>query len=334
MKREMSCAALLAALACPWAAASTQIVDLTALNSTTTLAVPFAGNENLLVNTLATGAPGALTNTVVFTVGAGVTSFSGAAAWEVNTAGALDPRLIGVNIDIFDASNVLVASDTVAGVANGWAASTIGASLTPGTYRLVMTGTGVRASSMDVSLSFSGTPGVAPPAPSGTPLLQSSTLAAPLAAGDTVFIDTTSVARTGALRQELTFTAGAGVTGFTSQAAWEVTGATAAGPRLIGVNVDLVDSFNNVVFSDVFGGIVGEFALSSFSGAIAPGTYTLVATGTAVRDVFLDVSLTLTGNAVTAVPEPETYALMLGGLGALAFVGRRRASRRAGADRG
>ena len=78
MKREMSCAALLAALACPWAAASTQIVDLTALNSTTTLAVPFAGNENLLVNTLATGAPGALSSTVVFTVGAGVTSFSGA----------------------------------------------------------------------------------------------------------------------------------------------------------------------------------------------------------------------------------------------------------------
>ena len=145
MKREMSCAALLAALACPWAAASTQIVDLTALNSTTTLGVPFAGNENLLVNTLATGAPGALTNTVVFTVGAGVTSFSGAAAWEVNTAGALDPRLVGVNIDIFDASNVLVATDTVAGVANGWATSTLGASLTPGTYRLVMTGTGVRA---------------------------------------------------------------------------------------------------------------------------------------------------------------------------------------------
>ena len=120
----------------------------------------------------------------------------------MNTAGALDPRLVGVNIDIFDASNVLVATDTVAGVANGWAVSTLGASLTPGTYRLVMTGTGVRASSMDVSLSLSGTPGAAPPAPSGTPLLQSSTLAAPLAAGDTVFIDTTSVARTGALRQD------------------------------------------------------------------------------------------------------------------------------------
>jgi len=79
---------------------------------------------------------------------------------------------------------------------------------------------------------------------------------------------------------------------------------------------------------------LGHLALSSFSGAIAPGTYTLVAMGTAVRDVFLDVSLTLTGNAVTAVPEPETYALMIGGLGALAFAVRRRASRRAGADRG
>jgi len=39
-------------------------------------------------------------------------------------------------------------------------------------------------------------------------------------------------------------------------------------------------------------------------------------------------STTITGNAVPAVPEPETYALLLAGLGAVGFVARRRAAAR------
>lgn len=327
--RRILLLSLAAAIACPVANASTQLVDFNVLNGSSTLATSLQGNESLLVNTLVTGSAGALSNTVFFNVGAGVASFTGGAAWAVGTAAGLDPRLIGVNIDIFDAANTLVASDTFVGLSSGTAVSAFAGAIGPGSYRMVMTGTGVRTSSLDVSLTFVGTPSPqAPASPSGF-LQQASTIAAPLGAGETVLIDNSVIGRTGALRQAVTFTAGAGVTGFTSQAAWQVTGATESGPRLIGVNVDLLDAANNVLFSDVFGSLTGTFALSSFAGALDPGTYTLVATGNAVRDVFLDVSLTLTGAPVAAVPEPETYALMLAGLGVMGAVARRR---RAGRD--
>lgn len=321
MRTRIACLSFVAALSCNWAEASTRLVSLNSLTSSTTLATPFSGNESLLVNTLVTAEAGALGNSVFFNVGAGVTSFTGAAAWEIGTAAGLDPRLIGVNIDIFDASNALVASDSFNGASNGFAVSSFTGLIAPGAYRAVITGTGVRTSSIDLSLTFAGTPSSQPsPAPSGV-LQQSSTLAAPMGAGETVLIDNTVIGRTGPLRQAVTFTAGAGVTGFTSNAAWEVTSAAGFGPRLIGVNIDLLDAANNVLFSDTFGSVTGEFALSSFAGSLSPGTYTLVATGTAVREVMLDVSLTLTGERVAAVPEASSAALMLAGLCALAWVG-------------
>lgn len=329
MKIRTTACVLAASLSCPWAVATTQLVDLNILNSSTTLATPFQGNESLLANTLVTGPTGAMTNTIIFSVGAGVTSFSGAAAWEIGSAAASDPRLIGVNVDVFNVTtNTLVASDTIVGTAAGFATSTLTGALTPGQYRMVMTGNAVRTGSLDVSLTFSGTPSAQPgPAAAGF-LQQSSTIVAPVGVGETVLIDNVVLGRTGPLRNAVTFTAGAGVTGFTSQAAWEVTPAAEAGPRLTGVNVDLFDAANNLLFSDVFNSVLGSFALSSFSGALDPGTYTLVATGTAVRDVMLDVSLTLTGGQVTAVPEPQTYALMLAGLAAIGAVGRRRRNAR------
>lgn len=145
----------------------------------------------------------------------------------------------------------------------------------------------------------------------------SATLATPFLSGDTLMLDTTVTQETGALLQSITFTLGAGVTGLTGRAAWEISTATGPGPRLIGVNIDILDASNTLVFSDAFTGALGGFAISSLNGAIGPGTYHLVATGTAVRDAVLDLS-------ISAVPEPGPYALLLAGLGVVGLLSRRR----------
>lgn len=148
-------------------------------------------------------------------------------------------------------------------------------------------------------------------------LVSSAVVATPLLAQDTLFIDTFTTER-GALLQTTTFTVGSGVQSFTGNAAWLVTGANDFGPRLSGVNIDLFDASNNLVQSDTFAGVLGSFAHSTFSGLLGAGTYTLVATGIGERDSVLDISIT------TAVPEPETYAMLLAGLGLAGYAIRRR----------
>ena len=143
--------------------------------------------------------------------------------------------------------------------------------------------------------------------------------AAPLAAGDTLFIDTFTTAR-GALNQTTTFTVAPDVGQFIGYAAWEVTTPTGNAPRLLGVNIDIFNTANALVYSDSFAGVLAGFAHSTLGGPLDPGTYTLVATGTGVRDSSLDISLTM----ATAVPEVDGYAMTVAGLGLIGFILRRK----------
>jgi len=139
------------------AVAATQVVNYGNLTAAATVQTPLNPTDTLFLNTFTTER-GALSETTTFTVGPGVGSFVGRAAWEVG--GANEPNLSGVNIDIFNSSNALVASDTFAGLLAGFAHSTFGpgAPIGPGTYTLVATGTGNRDTSLDISLTLAPIP--------------------------------------------------------------------------------------------------------------------------------------------------------------------------------
>lgn len=153
-------------------------------------------------------------------------------------------------------------------------------------------------------------------------LTESATIKTPFAAGDTLLLDTLVTSETGPLTQIVTFSVGASVASAVGSAVWAISTAAGPGPRLTGVNIDVLNSSNALVFSDTFTPPnVAGFAHSVLSGSIGPGTYTLKVTGTGVRESSLDVSLSF----VSAVPEPHTLALMLSGVAAVGFVVRRRA---------
>lgn len=157
-------------------------------------------------------------------------------------------------------------------------------------------------------------------------LVASATVATPLDAGDTLFLNTftTETGGVGSLHEETTFTVGPGVASFIGRAAWEVGGANE--PNLGGVNIRILDASSTEVANDTFAGVLAGFAHSTFGpGAtplsIGPGTYTLIATGNGTRASSLDISLTF---AQTVVPEAGTFSMLIAGMAVLGLLVRRR----------
>ena len=124
----------------------------------------------------------------------------------------------------------------------------------------------------------------------------STSVPTPLAADDVLFVDTAVRGQSGALLQSVTFTVAQGVTSVSGRATWAISTSAGPGPRLIGVNFDVFNAGNALVLSDTFAGTLSGAANSSFaSTALAPGTYTLRASGTGVREAVYDLALEFTG---------------------------------------
>lgn len=283
---------------------------LNTLNASTSVTTPLDAGDVLFVDTTARGQPGSLFHTVTFTVGAGVTGVSGRATWAISTATGPGPRLIGVNFDLFNASNVLILSDTFAVTLSGSADSSFASTtLAPGAYTLRATGTGVRDVVYDLALEFTGTPPSVPADETGTLPVQGAstnlrtaffttlqdarTLSLTLIPGDTLLVDTLVTSQTGPLSNTVTFTLAPGIDRVVTDLQWMVSEATGSGPRLIGVNVDLVDAAGMLIASDTFSGTQSWFAHSTLNTPIGPGLHRLVVTGTGARDASLGIAMSV-----------------------------------------
>ena len=77
---------------------------------------------------------------------------------------------------------------------------------------------------------------------------------------------------------------------------------------------------------------IGDNAANFFTATGITGNFltfhTTLTSGGAETDIVTDVRQIRLGGPVAAIPEPETYALMMAGLAAIGFIGRRRKTRK------
>lgn len=274
----------------------------------------------------------AITDTLTFR--AGSTSASLSAGWLI---GPPSNRTVGVNIDIIDAFNNVVATDTFLGVAGDLASSQlIATGLIPGAqYRVVITGTAVGVlGRYQIDLVDGSVP---PPVPVPSAVAVPSAngfvfdthtgtknLGSVFATGAQVQIDgVIADDLNSAINNQLDFT----FTGNTLSAGitWIVEAGSAQ--RTTGVNVDVFNSSNVLVATDFFMGVIDGQAFSQFTASLLPGNYHLLFTGIAPLGGRYHIDLTTNATPPgfkpidtqpQGVPEPTSAALLVMGFLGLA----------------
>ena len=157
MRNGVIVLAMIGIASAPVAHAASRVLDINGPLGTLTLGNVAQGGE-LLVRGLSPAGK-TVNNQIIFRPGANAVRVN--TSWIVGEEDA-PFRLIGVNVDLLDNAQNLIASDTFQGILAGTATSTIVASgLVPGArYHIVLTGTAIGRG----SFSMSTRPGVpAPP---------------------------------------------------------------------------------------------------------------------------------------------------------------------------
>ena len=124
-----------------------------------TFTTPMTGADSLAITGLLDNGAGSVLNTIFFTAGPDADRIDLDAAWHVGVAGdAL--RMVGFNLDLFDASDTLVASDSFLGVLGGFAHSTLSfAGLVEGdAYELRLTANNTNVSHYVLDAKFAAVP--------------------------------------------------------------------------------------------------------------------------------------------------------------------------------